>query len=143
MGILETLNNGKAPATNRAQRRAGNNGEKRETSKFWLNAGYETGEGRFVPLAYGIPLDNIEDLKTSGQNEEFVALRHAQNELKDDLLAEAAKLQPGQEVVIQLQVRLRRANEAMDIAPESNPFRRTSGLVAPQPEAGEAEANEG
>lgn len=91
----------------------------RPKAQFWLNIGYTANEGtedaKFISLPTGIPLDTQEPLNTKSSNEDFRAMRCAQNDLLEQLLDFAKGLEPGQEGVIQLQVQLRRVKE--DVAP--------------------------
>ena len=107
----------------------------RAKAQFWLNVGYvsevkdEDGTYRFVSLAQGIPLDNIEALPTNSRNQGFAQFRQAQNELRDDLLAEAKKLKPGEDVIFDggpngLSIQLRRVQDEQAAPTGENPFRR-------------------
>lgn len=102
----------------------------RPKAKFWLNIGYDsgvadesTGGTKFVSLPAGIPLDGQERLATNSRNQEFAAFQSARNILMDRILARAEQLLPGEEVMLNLSVQLRRVNdEVADIAPGNNPF---------------------
>lgn len=102
-------------------------------AQFWLNIGYIANEGeedeKFISLPTGIPLDTQEPLPTNSSNADFRALRCAQNDLLEQLLAYAKDLEPGEEGVIQLQVQLRRvkAPEA-DIPAAENKYARKLAL---------------
>ena len=107
----------------------------RPKAQFWLNVGYisqvkdEDGTYRFVSLTQGIPLDNIESLPTNSRNQGFAQFRQAQNELRDDLLAEAKKLAPGEDVIFDggpngLSIQLRRVQDEQAAPTGDNPFRR-------------------
>ena len=109
----------------------------RPKAEYWLNVGYvstykdEDGTYRFVSLSAGIPLDTIEVLSTASRNTNFAYFRQAQNELREELLVEAAKLKPGEDLIFdaepgQLTFQLRRVGG--EVAPPTgiNPFRRTS-----------------
>lgn len=96
-------------------------------AQFWLNIGYTALEGtddeKFISLPVGIPLDTQEPLPTNMSNEDFRAMRCAQNDLLAQLLAGAAQLEPGQETTINLQVQLRRVKgEAAPIAAGENKY---------------------
>lgn len=110
-------------------------GTDRPKSQFWLNIGYsvtvqgEDGqEQRFVSLAQGIALDNIEAQKTNTNNAVFNQFRAAQNDLAESLINKAKTLKPGEEVIIAtgdngLSIQLRRVKEeAAPIASEDNIF---------------------
>lgn len=108
----------------------------REKAKYWANIGYQvqypikgspTGETetRFLSLAQGVALDNLEDLPTNQRDEVFAGFRAGQNALRDQLIALAQSLPPGGETIVNLQVQIRRVNEesaqtSKDIA--RNPF---------------------
>lgn len=98
-------------------------------AQFWLNIGYVANEGtedeKFISLPTGIPLDTQEPLPTNVSNEDFRALRSAQNDLLEQLIAYAQDLEPGQSGIIQLQVELRRVKgEEKAIAPDENKYAR-------------------
>lgn len=103
----------------------------RPKAEFWINLGYEsdhiveeTGKPLFISLPQGIALDTQEHLPTNMSNAQFAAMRAAQNDLLDQLVAHAgATLQPGEETIITLQVQLRRVKApAAPINPENNPL---------------------
>ncbi len=101
----------------------------RPKAKFWLNIGYTANEGtedaKFISLPTGIPLDTQEHVSTKSSNADFRAMRCAQNDLLDQLLAFAEGLEPGDEGVIQLQVQLRRVKEEeADIPANENKYSR-------------------
>ena len=119
---------GKPQATNSSK-------DDRPKAQFWLNIGYpvtvktESGEEqRFVSLPTGIPLDTQEALPTNSRNAEFAAFQAARNNLHDQFMAVAAKLQPGEEKIIGLgdsglALQIRRVNEASaPVSTEHNPF---------------------
>ena len=107
----------------------------RPKAQFWLNIGYpvtvktESGEEqRFVSLPTGIPLDTQEALPTNSRNSEFAAFQAARNNLHDQFMAVAAKLQPGEDKIIGLgdsglAIQIRRVNEeSAPVSTEQNPF---------------------
>ena len=119
---------GKPQATNSSK-------DDRPKAQFWLNIGYpvtvktEAGEEqRFVSLPTGIPLDTQEALATNSRNAEFAAFQAARNNLHDQFMAVAAKLQPGEEKIIGLgdsglALQIRRVNvESAPVSTEQNPF---------------------
>ena len=119
---------GKPQATNSSK-------DDRPKAQFWLNIGYpvtvktESGEEqRFVSLPTGIPLDTQEALATNSRNAEFAAFQAARNNLHDQFMAVAAKLQPGEEKIIGLgdsglALQIRRVNtESAPVSTEQNPF---------------------
>lgn len=112
----------------------------RAKAQFWLNVGYvsdvkdEDGTYRFVSLAQGIPLDNIESLPTNSRNQSFAMFRQAQNELRDDLLTEAKQLKPGEDMIFDagpsgLTFQLRRVQDEQAAPTGDNPFRRRLSSV--------------
>ena len=101
----------------------------RPKAEFWINLGYESdhhdeeGSPLFISLPQGIPLDTQEHLPTNMNNEMFAALRSAQNDLLDQLIAFAQDLQPGEAKNVQLTVQLRRVKApAAPIDPANNPL---------------------
>ena len=119
---------GKPQATNSSK-------DDRPKAQFWLNIGYpvtvktEAGEEqRFVSLPTGIPLDTQEALATNSRNAEFAAFQAARNNLHDQFMAVAAKLQPGEDKIIGLgdsglAIQIRRVNEeSAPVSTEQNPF---------------------
>lgn len=106
----------------------GNSGD-RPKAKFWLNIGYDSGVAdenggtKFVSLPAGIPLDGQERLATNSRNHEFAAFQSARNNLMDQIMARAEQLLPGEEVILNLSIQLRRVNdEQAEIAPDQNQF---------------------
>lgn len=99
-----------------------------EKSMLWINIGYQTdvadAEGKpvFVSLARGIALDQIPDQPTNSSNEGFAHLRAAQNDLRDQLLAAAAKLAPGETKIVDVQLQIRRVNEETTVDLSQNPL---------------------
>ncbi|WYA83904.1 RNA polymerase subunit A [Escherichia phage HK2] len=98
-------------------------------AQFWLNIGYVANEGsddeKFISLPTGIPLDTQEPLPTNSSNADFRAMRCAQNDLLEQLIAYAQNLEPGEEGIINLQVQLRRVKaEAADIPADENKYAR-------------------
>lgn len=108
--------------------------DERPKSQFWLNIGYETdvvddnGENRFVSLATGIPLDNMERLATNSRNKEFAAFQSARNDLYDQIMVVAKSLSAGEAKIIGvtdsgLAIQIRRINnEAAEIPVDQNQF---------------------
>ena len=112
----------------------------RPKAQVWMNIGYEievpstegTMETRFINLPMGLPLDTMEEVPTTSSNQVFAAMQVAKNDLLKQLLAAAAELVPGQERIVNLQVQLRRVNDAnanaMLADPDVNPFLRKQAL---------------
>lgn len=96
--------------------------EQRPMSQYWLNIGYvaegagKDGEDTFVSLPTGIALDSMERLKTNSSNQEFAQLQAARNDLLDQILTQAKALAPGEEMVFNLQLQLRRVREEQQIS---------------------------
>ena len=112
----------------------------RVKAQIWLNLGYEievptsdgTMETRFINLPMGQPLDTMEEVATTSSNEVFAAMQIAKNDLLKQLLAAAADLPAGGERIVNLQVQMRRVNDASANAtladPSVNPFLRKIAL---------------
>jgi hypothetical protein len=110
--------------------------EPKVKAQVWLNIGYEvevpapdgTMETRFINLPFGLPLDTMDEVSTGSTNEVFAAMQIAKNDLLKQLLEAAADLPPGGERLINLQVQMRRVNDAhLNDAladPDVNPFLR-------------------
>lgn len=111
----------------------------RPQAKVWMNVGYDVEftneqgelETRFINLPVGIPLDTMEPLAIRGQNESFAHLRAAQNNLLSELQAAGDALEPGEEKTVNLTIRLRKVNDAINVSDTSNnPFvKPLAGLV--------------
>jgi hypothetical protein len=103
-------------------------------AQTWLNVGYEVGEPgtdeyRFVSPPMGIPLDTMKPIEIRTRNAEFAAFQSSQNGCLKQLQDEAAKLAPGESVVIRnpespLCIQLRRVNDPVEApaADASNPY---------------------
>ena len=112
----------------------------RPKAQIWMNLGYEcqvptsdgTMETRFINLPMGLPLDTMEEVSTTSSNEIFAAMQIAKNDLLKQLLAAAADLPAGGERIVNLQVQMRRVNDATANAtltdPAVNPFLRKIAL---------------
>jgi hypothetical protein len=111
----------------------------KKTAVFWLNIGYtievdvDTDNGaktetRFISLQSGIALDTLADLPTNGSDRLFRSMQSARNDLRDQLVAEAQDMAPGDERIVGtmdcgLQLQLRRVNDAKpEIKASENPF---------------------
>ena len=108
-----------------------NEDQQRPQAKVWLNIGYELDDTQrgddgydFVSLASGIPLDQLDDLPTRSKNATYKAFQEARNDLRDQLLALAAEMQPGQSRIVNLQVQLRLVEDEPEntTAGDLNPF---------------------
>lgn len=107
-------------------------GKEMPKSQYWLNIGYEVevpnedGElvNTFVSLPFGLPLDNMEPVKTGSKNQRYAALQQAKNALLDALLAHAKEMPAGSEEIIDLKIQLRRVNGEAEVSISNgeNPF---------------------
>lgn len=85
----------------------------RPQAQTWVNIGYMV-NGRFVNLPIGMPLDTMEPLAATGQNQDWVAFTTARNDLLKKLQALGDKLQPGEEVDVPiLTIKIRKVNKAL------------------------------
>lgn len=112
----------------------------RPKAQIWLNLGYEiqvpatdgSMETRFINLPMGLPLDTMEEVATTSTNEVFAAMQIAKNDLLKQLLSAAAALPAGGERIVNLQVQMRRINDAAANVqlsdPSVNPFLRKLAL---------------
>ena len=84
----------------------------RPVSEIWANVGYTTqgtdGDTIFVGLPYGIALDTMNMRELPKTNVKMRQLRTAQNALLEKMQRTGAELAPGESVVIQLEVEIRR-----------------------------------
>ncbi len=114
MGILDfdttSVNNAKAA-----------NPKDRPAAKLWINLGKEKG-GRFINLPVGIPADTMEPLPIKGQNEEWAKFQSSRNSLLRLIQEKGDSLLPGEEVVLNLEVRLRKVNDEIAIDSDDNEF---------------------
>lgn len=122
--------------------------EDRPKAAFWLNVGYSVPveytdpttkqvvqDTRFISLPVGIPLDTMAKHTLKGSNAEYLSMLSASNDLWDQIMAVAAKMAPGEDHTLQLEVQIRRVNDAPAIiSSDANPFSRTLNLLG---EAGE------
>lgn len=71
-------------------------------AQFWLNVGYPTGDPKypFVSLPNGIPLD-LSDRQELRGSPEYTAFLSAQNDLLEQVVAQAEGLEPGEDMIIQ------------------------------------------
>lgn len=103
---------------------AGVNSDRQDRPKaqLWLNVGYDM-HGKFIQLPNGgIPLDTMAEAELRGQNEDFIKQRTAQNELLKTLVTEGQKLAPGEEVTLNLTLKMRRVNGQLEIAKDKNEY---------------------
>lgn len=73
-------------------------------AQVWLNFGYETGNAEypFVSLPAGIPIDTTNPIEIRGRNDVFNAFTAARNDLLKQFQDQAAKMEPGEEIIISL-----------------------------------------
>lgn len=110
--------------------------EDRPQAKVWLNVGRQVdckvddGTGnkvngtQFIALPMGLALDTMEEMAVpkSNRNPEYKQIVLARNHLMKQIQAAAEKLQPGEELLIPLQVQIRRVEEAQDLPEGDNQF---------------------
>lgn len=109
----------------------GTNNADRPASQIWLNVGYEA-NGKFISLPLGMAIDTMREATISGQNEDFIKQRTAQNDLLKMLQKAGASFVPGQEETLTLVVKLRRVNETLEISKADNEYGFNFGsLIAP------------
>lgn len=102
---------------------------------LWLNIGYhvpvittaadgtQVQENRFVSLPVGIPVDTMQMLPETSQNQGFAAFQAARNELLKLVIAAGAGLGDGEERPIALELQLRKVSAPSAPIPSAvNPF---------------------
>jgi hypothetical protein len=120
-----------------------NNGESNSRAdqpkaQVWMNVGYSqevsTGEkddkGKdimetiFIALPLGLPVDTMEPININTRNQSYGQLQAARNDLLSQLQDAAAKLAPGEETSVKLEIQLRRVSDpaVVPAADETNPF---------------------
>ncbi len=88
-------------------------------------------ENRFISIPVGIPLDTQKPINITSRNAVMSEMQAAQNQLLTELQELAAGMDAGGEVMIDLQLQLRRVNDKVE-APtitEASPFARKGSLV--------------
>lgn len=101
--------------------------EKHETSKpkepalWWLNVGLEV-NGKFLTLPMGIPLDKLKAKPVPNKTSDFQQLRIGEKQLWEAVHKEMQKLKPGESKRLNLQVEIRRVNEAELLEEDTNPY---------------------
>jgi len=114
MGLLDSINNGVVASSNvRPMNGRGQAAADRPNATIWLNIGYEK-NGKFVTIPVGIPLDTTDALAVRGNNPDWVGFTNARNDLLEALVAAGQALEPGAEVQVPLQVRVRRTSVAVE-----------------------------
>jgi hypothetical protein len=111
--------------------------EKRPAAEFWLNPGFVTGNEKypFVSLPLGLPL-SLDDRKEIRGNSEYANLLSAQNDLLEEIIEQAQKLAPGDDMIVMMPVQIRRVRgEQEQVAASENPLSPRGKLFgAPQTE---------
>lgn len=140
MAVLPSLNNRPAVGStasgplfqNRTPANA-RSSEERQDAKVWLNIGYyvtvHTDEGdvvKLVNLPMGMPLDTMKPVKITGQNEDWIKLQTARNQLLDEMQKVGAQLKPGETHDLTqpggLVIQLRRINENVEVKSQDNEY---------------------
>lgn len=121
MALVEQIAQAAAARQGRTGGTTGIARQDRPAAKTWLNVGYQV-EDKFVNLPLGLAIDTMEPAQVRGQNEEWVMLQNARNELLKELQALGDSLQPGEEQEINLIVKIRHVNDAVSVDPETNPL---------------------
>jgi hypothetical protein len=127
MAILENIatRSGRQPFAGLNANAAQNQQGDKPRAQLWLNIGYTAGEGeaqRFISLQPGMSIDTLETRPIRGQNTDFAKVQAAQNELLESLQKLGFNLEPGQEVTLNLEVRMRRVNNAVTVASKDNEY---------------------
>jgi hypothetical protein len=121
MGLLDNLAAERNRTANTSSTTRRTNTDTREQAKVWLNVGFEV-DGKFVNLPLGLAIDTMEPVQVRGQNQEWLELQTARNELLQAIQEAGAELEPGQERELPLVVRIRHVNDAVQIDAKSNPL---------------------
>jgi hypothetical protein len=123
----------KALFSNNAANAAAPAPQAKKRANFWLNVGLVKkvdGEEVFLSLPLGIPLDTQDPLPTNSSNKDFAQMQAARNDLVEQLKAYAETMDAGEDVIIDLQVQLRRVKdvEEVSVKPNENKFAINLGL---------------
>lgn len=120
MALLEQLaaRNATASAATRTTRPAA---QDRPQAKVWMNIGYKVGD-KFVNLPLGLAVDTMEPVEARGQNQEWLQLQAARNELLKAIQEAGDKLAPGEAMELPLVVEIRHVNEQQTIDSGENPL---------------------
>lgn len=94
----------------------------RPKAKLWINLGYMQND-RFVNLPIGTPVDTMEPAEVRGQNADWVKFQSARNDLLKALQELGANIEPGQEVDLNLIVKLRRVNDELAVPTGENEYK--------------------
>jgi hypothetical protein len=96
---------------------------KMEAARYWINVGIER-NGKFLSLPLGIPLDKLKAKPVPSTPGDFHNLRQAEAELWSEIEMLKASLSPGQEVDLDLTVRIRMTaeKEEKETAENLNPY---------------------
>lgn len=93
----------------------------RVQAKVWMNVGVDVG-GEFIALPLGTAIDTMKPEEARGNNPEWLMKVAARNELLEMIQAKGDALEPGEEITLTLEVRLRRVEDKPEIDETSNPF---------------------
>ncbi len=107
----------------------------RPAAKLWLNIGYMKNE-KFINLPIGLPIDTMEPVRVSGQ-EDWAKFQSARNGLLKAIQDAGANLQPGAACELNLTIQLRHVNDAIDVKAEDNEYALEFGVVTTVAEAEE------
>lgn len=94
----------------------------RPEAQVWMNIGLETEDGKFVNLPLGLAIDTMEPVTIRGQDEDWIALQTARNELLAMVQEAGDNLEPGAAVTLNLQVQIRHVAEKKSVASGDNPY---------------------
>lgn len=93
----------------------------RPQAKVWMNVGYKIGD-KFVNLPLGLAIDTMEPVEARGQNEDWIMLQSARNELLKAIQEAGDELKPGEERELPLTVVIRHVADPKTIDKENNPL---------------------
>lgn len=119
MALLEQI-----AARQASSNKAGSNARTqtdRPQAKVWLNVGYQV-EDKFVNLPLGLAIDTMEPTEVRGQNEDWIMLQTARNELLKAIQEAGDELKPGEERELPLIIKIRHVADAKTIDKDANPL---------------------
>jgi hypothetical protein len=123
MAVLSFTTPEPVPTRSNQARTIGNNSQNyqdRPKAKLWVNIGRQIGDKFISP--FGIPLDNLLPAEIRGQNVDFVKQKTAENQLLEALQKLGMSFTPGQEETLNLEVRIRRTNETIEVKSDENEY---------------------
>lgn len=106
-GVSFGSGSGSSRLPGRGGRNHNTSGEERPSAEYWINIGRGLPSGLFATLPLGIPLDDLVAKPVNGKGD-FRNMRQNEANMLKSVFAKAAELAPGEEVVLNLEVRLRR-----------------------------------